>query len=155
MKILVLNGPNLKLLGKREPSIYGRITLDDILADVVKRGKELGAQVDVFQSNDEGALVTKIGDAMGRYDGMIINPAAYTHTSVALRDAIQAVKIPCVEVHLSNIHAREDFRHKSLTAGVCVGQISGFGGNSYILGLEAVVGYLGKPAKAVKKRGKK
>ena len=154
MKILVLNGPNLKLLGKREPSIYGRVTLDDILASVVKKGRELGVRVDVFQSNDEGALVTKIGDAMGKYDGMIINPAAYTHTSVALRDAIQAVKVPCVEVHLSNIHAREDFRHKSLTAGVCVGQISGFGGQSYLLGLEAIVGHLKNSAKAGKKTRK-
>ncbi len=154
MKILVLNGPNLKLLGKREPSIYGKVTLDDILKSVIMRGKALGAKVDVFQSNDEGALVTKIGDAMGVYDGMIINPAAYTHTSVALRDAIQAVKIPCVEVHLSNIHAREDFRHKSLTAGVCVGQISGFGGQSYLLGLEALVEYLMNIGKVGKNRRK-
>jgi 3-dehydroquinate dehydratase II len=153
MKILVLNGPNLKLLGKREPSIYGRVTLDDILEAVVKQGKELGVSVDLFQSNDEGALVTRIGDAMGVYDGMIINPAAYTHTSVALRDAIQAVKLPCVEVHLSNIHAREDFRHKSLTAAVCVGLISGFGGQSYILALHALVGYLKNAGKARKKRG--
>jgi len=142
MKILILNGPNLNLLGKREPDVYGSEGLDDIMKKVGVRAGELGVKIEVFQSNEEGALVTRIGDSMEKYDGIIINPAAYTHTSVALRDAILASKTPCVEVHLSNIYSREEFRHKSLTAAACVGQISGFGGMSYILGLEALVSYL-------------
>jgi 3-dehydroquinate dehydratase-2 len=142
MKILVLNGPNLDLLGKREPGVYGSFTLEQIMARVQARGRELGVDVEWAQSNDEGALVTRVGRSGGAADGIVINPAAYTHTSVALRDAVSACGVPCVEVHLSNIHAREEFRHRSLTAGVCVGQISGFGEDSYVLGLEALVAHL-------------
>lgn len=138
MKILVLNGPNLHLLGNREPDVYGDTGLDRIMERVVARGKTLGVEVDAFQSNEEGVLVTRIGESMGRYDGLIINPAAYTHTSVALRDAIRASGLPCIEVHLSNTLAREPFRHVSLTAPVCVGQITGLGGQGYILALEAL-----------------
>ncbi len=142
MKILVVNGPNLNLLGKREPDVYGRATLDEIISRVTARGKELGVEIESFQSNEEGALVTRIGEAAGKWDGIILNPAAYTHTSVALRDALQACKTPCVEVHLSNIYAREDFRHESRTAGVCIGQVSGFGPTSYVLALEGLVEFL-------------
>ena len=142
MKILVLNGPNLNLLGKREPDIYGPTSLQDILRRVKARARRLGATVDAVQSNEEGALVTAIGSSADKYNGIIFNPAAYTHTSVALRDALFAAKVPCVEVHLSNIHAREEFRHNSLTAAACIGQISGFGGQSYELALEALVDFL-------------
>lgn len=142
MKILVMNGPNLNLLGMREPDLYGTTTLGQIMDRVKARGAALGVEVDTFQSNDEGALVTRIGESAGVYDGLVMNPAAYTHTSVALRDAIVASGVPCVEVHLSNIYKRESFRHTSLTAAVCVGQISGFGAVSYLLGLEAVVEHL-------------
>lgn len=144
MKILVLNGPNLNLLGKREPDVYGNASLDEIMENVESRADALGASVVSAQSNDEGELVTRIGEAEGRFDGIILNAAAYTHTSVAIRDALSASDVPCIEVHLSNIHAREDFRHKSLIAGVCIGQISGFGGNSYVLAVEAMVRYLEK-----------
>jgi 3-dehydroquinate dehydratase-2 len=150
MKILLLNGPNLNLLGRREPKIYGNATLDDIAELVVELGATLGVKVDTFQSNEEGSLVTRIGESPGRYDGILFNPAAYTHTSVALRDALVAAGVPCVEVHLSNIHAREEFRCKSLTAAACVGQISGFGAMSYSLGLEALVAHI----KGLKKGGK-
>jgi 3-dehydroquinate dehydratase-2 len=146
MKILVLNGPNLNLLGNREPGVYGSDKLADIMAQVVSRGRELGVEVEWFQSNDEGALVGRVGESSGKYDGLVLNAAAYTHTSVALRDALQAVGVPAVEVHLSNIHAREEFRHKSLTAPACIGQISGFGAASYVLGLEALVGHLKRRA---------
>jgi 3-dehydroquinate dehydratase II len=148
MKVLVVNGPNLNLLGQREPGVYGRMTLEEIIAKVAERGKELGAEVEAFQSNEEGALVTRLGQAAGQYDGIILNPAAYTHTSVALRDAIQACQVPCVEVHLSNIYAREAFRHTSLTAGACLGQISGFGADSYVLALEALARSSGKGGQA-------
>jgi 3-dehydroquinate dehydratase II len=147
MKILVLNGPNLNLLGNREPDVYGKESLEDIMARVASRGKELGVEVEVFQSNDEGTLITRIGESAGKYDGIIINPAGYTHTSVALRDAISACKLPCVEVHLSNIHAREEFRHSSMIAGACVGQISGFGGMSYVIALEALAERLRRRSK--------
>ncbi len=149
MRVLVINGPNLNLLGKREPEVYGSKSLDDIMTMVKQRGKTLGVEVDSVQSNDEGALVTRIGACMGDYDGIILNPAAYTHTSVAMRDAIIACRVPCVEVHLSNIYSREAFRHKSLTAAACIGQISGFGGVSYILALEGLVTHL-KSAKKKK-----
>ena len=143
MKILVLNGPNLNLLGKREPETYGTTDLAGVVDAVVERGKQHGVEVEAFQSNEEGALITRIGASSGVVDGIIINPAGYTHTSVALRDAIQAVDVPCVEVHLSNIHGRESFRHESLTAGACIGQISGFGAASYVLALDALVDHLG------------
>ncbi|MDI6774627.1 MAG: type II 3-dehydroquinate dehydratase [Verrucomicrobiota bacterium] len=142
MRILALNGPNLNLLGRREPGIYGQVRLDDIMARVAKRGRELGVEVDHLQSNEEGVLVTKIGQALGRYDGLLLNPAAYTHTSVALRDALLACQLPAVEVHLSNTQAREEFRHTSLTAGACVGVVAGFGEMSYVLALEGLVDQL-------------
>jgi 3-dehydroquinate dehydratase-2 len=139
MKALFLNGPNLNLLGTRQPEVYGRQTLADIEALVRARATELGVEIDFRQSNHEGELVTWIQEARGQFDAIVLNAAAYTHTSVALRDAIAAVSIPTVEIHLSNIHAREEFRHRSLIAPVCRGQISGFGFQSYLLGLQAVV----------------
>jgi 3-dehydroquinate dehydratase II len=142
MRILVISGPNLNLLGRREPTVYGSSTLADIMAAVQARGAALGVAVDWAQGNDEGDLVSRIGASAGVYDGLVLNPGAYTHTSVALRDALQAVAVPCVEVHLSNVHARESFRQTSLTAPACLGQIMGFGPASYRLGLEALVEYL-------------
>jgi 3-dehydroquinate dehydratase-2 len=139
MKTLFLNGPNLNLLGTREPGVYGRLTLEDIEAEVRKRAAELKVLVDFRQSNQEGELVNWIQEAKGKFDVVVINAAAYTHTSLALRDAISAVGLPTIEIHLSNIHAREEFRHKSLIAPVCRGQICGFGAKSYVLGLEAAV----------------
>ena len=139
MKILFLNGPNLNLLGQREPEIYGHTTLADIEAKVRERAAELNVEVDFRQSNLEGELVGWIQQAKGKFEAIVINAAAYTHTSVALRDAISAVGVPTIEIHLSNVHAREEFRHKSLIAPVCRGQITGFGQKSYILGLEAAI----------------
>ena len=139
MKILFLNGPNLNLLGQREPEIYGRTTLADIEGQVRKRAGKRGATIDFRQTNQEGELVNWIQEAKGRFDVIVLNAAAYTHTSVALRDAIAAAGVPTIEVHLSNVHAREKFRRKSLIAPVCAGQISGFGANSYVLALEAAV----------------
>jgi 3-dehydroquinate dehydratase-2 len=139
MKILFLNGPNLNLLGTREPEVYGRTTLADIEAEVRQRATALNVEVEFRQSNGEGELVGWIQEAKGKFAAIVINAAAYTHTSVALRDAIAAVGVPAIEIHLSNIHAREEFRHKSLIAPVCRGQICGFGAKSYILGLEASV----------------
>jgi len=139
MKVLFLNGPNLNLLGQREPDVYGHATLADIEAKVRERAKTLGVEVDFRQSNLEGELVGWIQQAKGKHDVIVLNAAAYTHTSIALRDAIAAVGVPTIEIHLSNIHAREKFRHKSLIAPVCWGQISGFGEKSYLLALEASV----------------
>ena len=138
MKIKIINGPNLALLGKREPEVYGKNGLNQIMSKVIARGKELNIEIETFQSDVEGELVHYIGKCMDNTDGIIINPAAYTHTSVALRDAIKASCLPCVEVHISNTMAREEFRHTSLTAGVCVGQIMGFGADSYIIALEGL-----------------
>jgi 3-dehydroquinate dehydratase-2 len=139
MKILFLNGPNLNLLGTRQPEIYGRDTLGSIEASVQERARTLGVSVEFRQTNDEGQLVTWIQQAKGAVHAIALNAAAYTHTSIALRDAIAAVELPVIELHLSNIHAREPFRHHSMIAPVCRGQISGFGALSYILALEAAV----------------
>lgn len=142
MRILVLHGPNLNLLGKREPEIYGSQTLEDIDRALVVQANLLGVTLDCFQSNHEGGLIDMIHSAVGNRDGIMINPGGYTHTSVALRDALSGVNIPTVEVHLSNIYRREEFRHYSYIAPIAVGQISGFGPDSYRLGLEALVHYL-------------
>lgn len=139
MKILMVNGPNLALLGVREPDTYGHETLADIMENVREYASSLNVEVEDFQSDVEGELVSTIGSAIGRVDGIIINPAAYTHTSVALRDAIAATGLPVIEVHLSNVFKREEFRHHSLTAPVCAGQITGFGGFGYILAVKALV----------------
>jgi len=139
MKILVLHGPNLNLLGTREPGVYGSLTMEDINARLVELGKALGAEVTCRQSNHEGVLIDSLHDARTWADGVVFNPGAYTHTSVALRDAVAAIGIPVVEVHLSNVYAREEFRHKSLLSAVCKGKISGFGWMSYALGLRALV----------------
>jgi len=139
MKILFLNGPNLNLLGQREPETYGHTTLAQIEAEVKSRASKEGADVEFKQSNQEGELVTWIQQAKGKFEVIVINAAAYTHTSIALRDAIAAVGLPTIEIHLSNVHAREEFRHRSLIAPVCLGQIAGFGANSYLLALQAAV----------------
>lgn len=142
MNLLIINGPNLNLLGRREPGIYGSTTLDDINAGLTTVAVSLGVTVDFFQSNHEGAIVDAIQQAIGRYEGLIINPAAYTHTSVAIRDAIAGTGVPTVEVHLSNVYSREEFRHKSLTAPVVLGQIAGFGASGYELALRGLIGHL-------------
>ena len=142
MKILIINGPNINLLGTREPDVYGVLTMDNINQYLKEFCKTLGVDLDTFQSNIEGEIVDKIQQAKGVFDAIVINPAAYTHTSVAIRDAISAVQIPTVEVHISNVHSREEFRKNSFIAPVCIGQISGFGRESYKLGILALVDYL-------------
>ena len=137
-KVLVINGPNLNLLGKREANIYGKKSLKDIILEMKKTCDKLGLKLESFQSNSEGEIVSKIGNSIGKINAIILNPGAYTHTSVAIRDAISAVNIPTIEVHLSNIYKREEFRHKSMIAPVALGQISGFGWYGYILALYAV-----------------
>ena len=141
-RILILNGPNLNLLGTRQPDIYGRLTLAQIEKRVRALAKELAVKIDFRQSNSEGELVTWIQQAAGKFAAIVINPAAYTHTSLAMRDAISAVGVPTIEIHISNIHKREDFRHHSFIAEVAVGQIAGFGLDSYLLGLRAAVARL-------------
>ena len=138
LHVLILHGPNLNMLGTREPSVYGHETLESVNASIIKYAEQRSISVEIKQSNTEGELVSWIQDAGKVFDAIIINPAGYTHTSVALRDAIAAASVPTVEVHLSNIHAREEFRHHSYIAGVALGQISGFGSQSYLLALEAV-----------------
>ena len=137
--ILILHGPNLNLLGTREPEVYGNWTLDDINEALISSGADMGVQVRCFQSNREGELIDALHDARAWAGGVVFNPGAFTHTSVALRDAIAAIEIPVVEIHLSNVYAREEFRHKSLLAPVCLGKITGFGWRSYMLGLQALV----------------
>ncbi|MCX5693366.1 MAG: type II 3-dehydroquinate dehydratase [Candidatus Omnitrophica bacterium] len=139
IKILVIHGPNLNLLGKREPGIYGKVTIEGINKKLNAIAKKKKITLEIFQSNHEGEIVDKIGKAKDKHEALLINPAAYTHTSVAIRDAILATNIPTVEVHLSNIYAREDFRHNSLIASVAKGQISGFGVDSYLYGLDAAI----------------
>lgn len=138
MKVLVINGPNLNLLGEREPDIYGKLTLDKIQSEMTALAGQLKMELDFFQSNHEGEIVDKIGQARKEFKAIIMNPAAYTHTSVAIRDAVSACGLPVFEVHISNIYAREEFRHKSMIAPVAKGQISGFGLTSYLLALRAV-----------------
>ena len=151
MKIIVINGPNLNMLGKREPEIYGSLTLEDIESFLASRAEVADGDVNLsfFQSNSEGEIVTAIQDARGKFDGVIINPAAYTHTSVAIRDAILSAGLPVVEVHLSNIYRREDFRQKSFVSGVSVGVVSGFGAESYYLGLLGLVEHLREKQKGL------
>ncbi len=141
-RILVLNGPNLNLLGIREPEVYGHTTLDDIVAGLVRRAAEAGATAYHVQSNSEGALVDALHQARTHADGVVFNPGAYTHTSVALRDAISAIGLPVIETHLSNVHAREEFRRTSLLSAVCLGVIGGFGPHSYTLSLDALIEHL-------------
>ena len=142
MKILIISGVNMNMLGIREPEKYGTKTLKDIEKELYSYSFELGVDIETYQSNIEGEIVEKIQSALNIFDGIVINPAAYTHTSVAIRDAISAVNIPTVEIHMTNIHAREDFRQKSLIAPVCIAQISGFGDTSYKLGLKGITSYL-------------
>ncbi len=142
LRVLCISGPNLQLLGTREPDIYGRETLKDIHNRLKKRGAELGASVDCKQSNVEGEIVTWIGGAPKRYAGLLLNAAAYTHTSLAIFDALKATGIPCVEVHLSNPEAREAYRAKSVIAPACIAKVSGFRGDSYLLALEGLVTFL-------------
>lgn len=144
-QILVVNGPNLNMLGKREPDHYGSQTLDDINTGLVERAAQLGLTISTFQSNQEGEIVGAIQDAVGKVQGLIINPAAYTHTSIAIRDAILALDVPTVEVHLSNVHKRESFRHNSYIADIATGQITGLGASGYLFALEALAKILKSP----------
>ena len=142
MKILILHGPNLNLLGTREPEVYGSMTLEDINTKLVELGMGLGAEIKCVQSNHEGVLIDTLHEARTSMDGVIFNPGGYTHTSIALRDAISAIQIPVIEVHLSNVYAREEFRHVSMISAVCKGKIVGLGWRSYLLGLRALVDVL-------------
>ena len=137
-KILVIHGPNLNLLGEREPGVYGKTNLETLNSNIIERSKEQGLECEIFQSNHEGAIIDKLHSARLNFDGVIINAGAYTHYSYAIRDAISAIKIPCIEVHISNVFAREEFRSKSVIAPVCKGSISGFGLNSYYLAIMAL-----------------
>lgn len=145
--ILVIHGPNLQLLGEREVSVYGRVTLDEINAALTKLSTQIDSKLEIHQCNHEGDIVDLIGNARKKFQGILINPAAYTHTSVAIRDALAACAIPAVEVHLSHVMNREDFRKISLTAPVCVGQVMGFGKTSYLLGLQGLVSIIESPKK--------
>ena len=147
IKILIIHGPNLNLLGKREPKVYGKVSIAEIDKSLQKHAKENKVSLEFFQSNHEGEIVTRIQDADGVFDAIVMNPAAYTHTSVAIRDAVSGVKVPVIEVHLSNIYAREAFRHQSLIAPVAAGQISGFGPKSYDLGFWAALDIVKKGKK--------
>ena len=140
--ILVIHGPNLNLLGKREPHIYGYLSLDEINDQLLERGRGVGIEIETFQSNHEGAIVDRIQQAIGICHGIIINPAAYTHTSVAIRDALAMLEIPVIEIHLSNINKRESFRHKSMIADIVAARIAGFGSHGYMLALEGLAGML-------------
>ena len=142
LRVLVIHGPNLNLLGTREPELYGSITLPQIDRLLIAEGKRLGARVTTFQSNHEGALVDRVQEARGAADGILINAAAYTHTSIAIRDALSAVALPAVEVHLTNLHRREAFRQHSHLAGVVVGRVEGFGSESYLLGFQGLISHL-------------
>jgi 3-dehydroquinate dehydratase II len=143
-RILVIHGPNLNLLGTREPHIYGTTTLDEINDSLRAQGAVAGFEIDTVQSNHEGEIVDRIQQAKGRFDGLLLNPGAYSHTSYAIRDALDAVALPAVEVHLTNVHRREEWRHKLVTAGACVGAVLGFGPRSYAVALEALMGHLGQ-----------
>ena len=138
-KILVINGPNLNMLGKREPDVYGNKDYNSLCTEIIAFGRQIGAEVEVAQSNIEGEIVNFIHSAQGKFDGIVINPAAYTHYSYAIYDALRSVDVPAVEVHISNVHAREEFRHKSVTAAACVGQICGLGIESYKLAIRYLV----------------
>ncbi len=138
-KILIINGPNLNMLGLREPGVYGTQTLETLCDKIRKKAESLEVQVDFYQSNIEGELINKIHSAVGTFDGIVINPGAYTHYSYAIRDALASVSLPAIEVHISNIHKREEFRHKSVTAPVCIGQICGLGTNGYLYALEELI----------------
>lgn len=140
-KVLVINGPNINMLGKREPQIYGSLSLKDIEKKITDLAQELNAQVDFFQSNSESQIIETI-QAAKNFDAIIINPAAYTHTSIAIRDALSAVCLPTIEVHISNVYSREEFRHQSYTAGVCIGQIAGFGVDGYLFALRKLISLL-------------
>lgn len=137
-KFLIINGPNINMLGKREPEVYGNITLSDIENKIKELAAELNVEVAFFQSNHEGEIVDKIQESAAKFTGIIINPAAFTHTSVAIRDALASAALPAIEVHISNVYAREEFRHRSYTAGVCIGQIAGFGVDGYLFALRKI-----------------